>query len=42
LRLQIKLRGDRKEPGDAPGTASAGLSMQVDEEPEETPPAKPH
>jgi twitching motility protein PilU len=35
LRLQIKLRGDRKEPGDA-GSARAGeLSMQIEEEEEE-------
>jgi twitching motility protein PilU len=35
LRLQIKLRGDRKEPGDDGATKESGLSMQVEEEPEE-------
>jgi len=34
LRLQIKLRGDRKEPGDSGPSASNALSMQIDEEPE--------
>ncbi|UGQ49166.1 PilT/PilU family type 4a pilus ATPase [Massilia endophytica] len=37
LRLQIKLHGDRKEPGGAAAAASASLSMQVDEEDEEEP-----
>ena len=35
LRLQIKLRGDRKEPGDAGATTSSDLSMAIEEEPEE-------
>ncbi|GAB2866916.1 PilT/PilU family type 4a pilus ATPase [Pseudoduganella ginsengisoli] len=36
LRLQIKLRGDRKEPGDSGGSSAAGgLSMQIEEEEEE-------
>jgi twitching motility protein PilU len=41
LRLQIKLRGDRKEPGNA-GAArgSADLSMAIEEEPEDEEPAK--
>src|SRR5471030_501361 len=34
LRLQIKLRGDRKEPGNSGPSASNALSMQIDEEPE--------
>jgi twitching motility protein PilU len=39
LRLQIKLHGDRKEPGGAAAAASgaASLSMQVDEDKEEEP-----
>jgi twitching motility protein PilU len=37
LRLQIKLHGDRKEPGGAAAAASASLSMQVDEDEEEEP-----
>jgi twitching motility protein PilU len=36
LRLQIKLRGDRKEPGDnSPSAGADSLSMQIDEEPDE-------
>jgi twitching motility protein PilU len=35
LRLQIKLRGDRKEPGNASATTSDDLSMLVEDEPEE-------
>ncbi|MCE3606269.1 PilT/PilU family type 4a pilus ATPase [Massilia sp. P8910] len=35
LRLQIKLRGDRKEPGTAAASRSNDLSMAVDEEEEE-------
>ncbi|MGZ8295171.1 MAG: ATPase, T2SS/T4P/T4SS family, partial [Telluria sp.] len=35
LRLQIKLRGDRKEPGTAGATTADDLSMLVEEEPEE-------
>jgi len=36
LRLQIKLRGDRKEPGDTGGGRTAdSLSMQIDEEEED-------
>src|SRR6201996_3479124 len=34
LRLQIKLRGDRKEPGDGGPSASNSLSMQIEAEPE--------
>ncbi|AKU22477.1 MULTISPECIES: PilT/PilU family type 4a pilus ATPase [unclassified Massilia] len=38
LRLQIKLRGDRKEPGGAAAAGGAAeLSMQMDEEDEEEP-----
>ncbi|MEO7497336.1 MAG: ATPase, T2SS/T4P/T4SS family, partial [Massilia sp.] len=35
LRLQIKLRGDRKEPGGAVASKSDDLSMLVEEEPED-------
>ncbi len=35
LRLQIKLKGDRKEPGDDGATKESVLSMAVEEEPEE-------
>ena len=35
LRLQIKLRGDRKEPGSGSGTTAADLSMAIEEEEEE-------
>ena len=35
LRLQIKLRGDRKEPGKETATTSDDLSMLVEDEPEE-------
>jgi twitching motility protein PilU len=35
LRLQIKLKGDRKEPGDAGATSSGDLSMQIEEEAEQ-------
>ena len=35
LRLNIKLRGDRKEPGNAAATRSNDLSMVMEEEPEE-------
>ena len=35
LRLQIKLRGDRKEPGGAVQSTSNDLSMAIEEEPEE-------
>jgi twitching motility protein PilU len=40
LRLQIKLRGDRKEPGEGGGTSRAAgeLSMQIDEEEEDAEP----
>src|SRR4051812_21745571 len=34
LRLQIKLRGDRKEPGDTGRAASDALSMQIEAEPD--------
>jgi len=38
LRLQIKLHGDRKEPGGAAAASgAASLSMQVDEDKEEEP-----
>jgi len=40
LRLQIKLRGDRKEPGDTGATTAADLSMAIEEEPEDEAPAK--
>jgi twitching motility protein PilU len=41
LRLQIKLRGDRKEPGNAGAPrGSADLSMAIEEEPEDEEPAK--
>jgi twitching motility protein PilU len=39
LRLQIKLRGDRKEPGNVSATTSDDLSMAVEEEPEEENPS---
>jgi twitching motility protein PilU len=35
LRLQIKLRGERKEPGDTGATTASDLSMAIEEEPEE-------
>jgi twitching motility protein PilU len=40
LRLQIKLRGDRKEPGEGGGASRAAgeLSMQIDEEEEDAEP----
>ena len=40
LRLQIKLRGDRKEPGEGggPSRAAGELSMQIDEEEEDAEP----
>jgi twitching motility protein PilU len=38
LRLQIKLRGDRREPGDTGASASDSLSMQIEEEPEDEEP----
>lgn len=39
LRLQIKLRGDRKEPGEGGASRAAGeLSMQIDEEEEDAEP----
>ena len=34
LRLQIKLRGERKEPGDASAAANQEFSMLIEEEPE--------
>jgi len=40
LRLQIKLRGDRKEPGAAQPTKADDLSMAIEEEPEEDEPGK--
>jgi twitching motility protein PilU len=40
LRLQIKLRGDRKEPGGAQQSTSNDLSMAIEEEPEEEEPGK--
>jgi twitching motility protein PilU len=40
LRLQIKLRGDRKEPGNAGATTADDLSMAIEEEPEEDKPAQ--
>jgi twitching motility protein PilU len=35
LRLQIKLRGDRKEPGAAGASSAADLSMAIEEEEED-------
>jgi twitching motility protein PilU len=41
LRLQIKLRGDRKEPGDGGGARTAGeLSMQIEQEEEDAEPGQ--
>ncbi|HBF50306.1 MAG TPA: type IV pili twitching motility protein PilT, partial [Massilia sp.] len=39
LRLQIKLSGDRREPGEEGGGKSPTLSMALEEEPED--PANP-
>jgi twitching motility protein PilU len=35
LRLQVKLSGERKQPGDASATKSSELSMLIEEEPED-------
>jgi twitching motility protein PilU len=35
LRLQIKLSGTRKEPRDTGGATAAGLTMAIEEEPED-------
>ncbi|HEV7816233.1 MAG TPA: ATPase, T2SS/T4P/T4SS family, partial [Janthinobacterium sp.] len=40
LRLQIKLRGDRKEPADGAATASQDFSMQIEAEEEKEEPGR--